>query len=489
MKTILTTIFLLGLNTAFSQYNQDFDTSWTSLLQNSICTNVKFDEENNYYNSYIQFNTSSSEAGAIQKLQKRNANNQLLWEKPYRLSVIGFDYNNNMLCRKGAYNSGNGLYSTDGYIFRLNASNGNFIDSIAIDVGISIQKYQGDFLLYNAVLARYTNDFQLLWDFNATNPLGYEPFPLEDLSFIKNDTLFYVATSSSGSYSSLRFVKLATGFSGVMNSNVGFYSNGSLAGKSTINCNGIVLANCNNDVNTNNFGIHKVNGSSNTILIQGIRGFLMNVENQDEFLVVGYDINGQMKIARCNILGNTLSNVNLPTGFTLADMYIKKPIFYSNGYTYIFGKKNNHLCILTYDVALNLVNEFSDNADPSPYSYTNWSDFDANSSGCFVVAGSEFYGTKQNATLVKYCSADASINEETTSSFSLHPNPTSSQLFVTLTNQANVKEYTIYSVAGQKMFERKIETSTNSFQIEVEDFNPGVYFIQIGEHTEKFIIE
>lgn len=458
----------------FSQHTLELDTSWTSLLQNSAGTWVKFDEENNFYNNYSLFTASEGEAAAIRILQKRNANNQLLWETSSRLKVIGFDYNNNPLCK--CDHSYGGLFGKNNYLYRLNKTNGSLIDSISVFSELygnsiySVEKYSGDLLVYGSGAARLTSSFQPIWILDNNGFVGPGN---ESNTFIRNDTLFYHFSSSN---SSIRYLKLNTGFMG----NLLLGLNDNL--QNLINCNGITIA------NRNDWSIIKVIGNIGTQIIPNEYGYLSNTDNSDEFLVLNFSTS---KLSKYNTIGNLISSANLPVGVTVS-LYLNnfnKPFYYSNGYTYVFCKKNNHLCILTYDNSLNIVNEYTDNGDPSINAM--WYSFDANTSGCFAAVGQEFWGSKTNAALVKFCTVDASISEETLTSFSVYPNPTNTTANIQFENIEGVTNLKVITLSGQTVIDQKIDqlNPEKAMSLDVSNLKNGIYFVKVGNHTEKLVIE
>lgn len=73
------------------------------------------------------------------------------------------------------------------------------------------------------------------------------------------------------------------------------------------------------------------------------------------------------------------------------------------------------------------------------------------------------------------------------SSFSLYPNPTTSVLSISNTNNIEIKNIFVTDING-----RKVKTQNDSFaEINVSDLNAGVYFVTIeaaeGKTTKKFI--
>jgi hypothetical protein len=336
----------------------------------------------------------------------------------------------------------------------------------------SVKKYNGDFLFYGNALARFTSSFQPVFVFDTPN---MAIIPREIYSTIKNDSLFFVVSGTNSS--SLQFIKLNTGFYGTISTGVGANN---FLDKSVIECNGSFIAN-----GTTLDKLIKIDASVNTDLILNKRGFLLNTENIDEFLVLG-----QTSLARCNKYGTVINSIDLPSGFSLISSldWNSKSFYYSQGFTYVFGKNNNHLSVLTYDLNLVLVNEYIDNGDP--ISGVEWQSFHSNNSGCFALVGKQYYGSKYNVKLLKFCTADASISEESENIFQIYPNPTSSTISIQFEHNNTVDNLRIYSISGELVKDIKIQQSNELlFTIEITNINPGIYFVKIGNHSKKLIIE
>lgn len=476
-KTTTILLFIIGFtSTIFSQFNLDKDTSWTSLLQNSQAHSVKFDDYNNYYLTLSKYTNTINEAGATNFLQKRNANNELVWEKSFnstRIRIVGFDYYNNpILAPIGEHV---GVYGDAGSMYRFKAQNGDYIDStIVFSSGSisSVQKYNGDLLIYGYKIARFTSEMQPIWILED-NINSYPP--VEPYSFIRNDTLFYVSAPST-EYTNLMFVKLNTGFTGVINNKI--------VSDNTINCGGTILAN-GNDYTVNINGIVSVNGGVSTQIVDKT-GFLCKTESQNEFILVSKS-NNQYVVTRYNLAGAIISSVNLPSSFYLSSS--PKKAYYSHGYTLVFGVLDDKLQILMYDINLNLVNQYTSDGDPGSFYDSYWTSYSSNNAGCFVVVGTEFYGTKNNATLVKYCTADASINEIDLNAFSLFPNPTSSKLTIRFEETSEIPVvFSLYDLSGKIILEQKTNATSENV-IDVSNFAPGTYLLRAGSSTQRVVIE
>jgi hypothetical protein len=68
-------------------------------------------------------------------------------------------------------------------------------------------------------------------------------------------------------------------------------------------------------------------------------------------------------------------------------------------------------------------------------------------------------------------------------SFSVYPNPASGSLFV---SGKDLKDIKIYNALGQICFSRKATSERQ--EIDLEEFNPGVYFIRINNSELRKII-
>lgn len=80
------------------------------------------------------------------------------------------------------------------------------------------------------------------------------------------------------------------------------------------------------------------------------------------------------------------------------------------------------------------------------------------------------------------------VEENTNNTVSLYPNPASSILNIKGIEASEISNISLYDIMGRKLFQDAI---TN--QIAIDDFNDGLYFIQITTHegqnfTQKFII-
>jgi hypothetical protein len=72
---------------------------------------------------------------------------------------------------------------------------------------------------------------------------------------------------------------------------------------------------------------------------------------------------------------------------------------------------------------------------------------------------------------------------QSTVELSMYPNPTTSDLHVSLSEQVS-GYYTVSDLMGKRMFKGELESN---FTIETTNWNQGVYFLNIGQHSFKFI--
>lgn len=91
-----------------------------------------------------------------------------------------------------------------------------------------------------------------------------------------------------------------------------------------------------------------------------------------------------------------------------------------------------------------------------------------------------------NGTVYKLShSQTAGLENFSTSTFSLYPNPASSVLHLKSNNIA-VSEYAIYNVIGKLVTTKKIAES-NDVEINIDNLEEGIYFINVNNQHLKFI--
>lgn len=97
-------------------------------------------------------------------------------------------------------------------------------------------------------------------------------------------------------------------------------------------------------------------------------------------------------------------------------------------------------------------------------------------------------GCSGNSSSVYYGSA--SLSENNPNSFSIHPNPATNQVIISSQFFTENEAVQIFNTAGQLVHEYpNLSPQHQTYTINVEQLNPGIYFIQIGEMTQKLIIE
>jgi hypothetical protein len=72
--------------------------------------------------------------------------------------------------------------------------------------------------------------------------------------------------------------------------------------------------------------------------------------------------------------------------------------------------------------------------------------------------------------------------------FVISPNPSNSKITVTINKNMDNESLAIYSISGQKMLNQKTDNKT-SISIDVSSFSKGIYFLEIGNVREKFVVE
>ncbi len=97
-------------------------------------------------------------------------------------------------------------------------------------------------------------------------------------------------------------------------------------------------------------------------------------------------------------------------------------------------------------------------------------------------------GCSGNSSSVYYGSA--SLSENNPNPFSIHPNPATNQVIISSQFFTENEVVQIFNTAGQLVLEYpNLAPQHQTYTINVEQLNPGIYFIQIGEMTQKLIIE
>lgn len=75
------------------------------------------------------------------------------------------------------------------------------------------------------------------------------------------------------------------------------------------------------------------------------------------------------------------------------------------------------------------------------------------------------------------------LDEFGTNSFTLYPNPVKENLMISGNNLGNIS---IFNTLGQKI--KEIEVNNDEMSIDVSGFENGVYFVKVGDKTQKFVV-
>lgn len=98
----------------------------------------------------------------------------------------------------------------------------------------------------------------------------------------------------------------------------------------------------------------------------------------------------------------------------------------------------------------------------------------------YVSGGSKDFGNVSNTQKIVFSDGDlSSSKQETTSSISVYPNPSSETIRIEGMRDGQVVK--IYSVAG------KLERTSNESTINVSNLSNGEYFVVIGQTVAKLI--
>ena len=109
----------------------------------------------------------------------------------------------------------------------------------------------------------------------------------------------------------------------------------------------------------------------------------------------------------------------------------------------------------------------------------------------YVEVRTMYADDKSSVSLMDIFASGVNVSEiNETSSFNVYPNPASDFVKVTTVNgqQSTVK---VYNTLG--MLVEEIEINSNETEINVSDYNPGIYFFSIqtenGNVTKKIVVE
>ncbi len=83
--------------------------------------------------------------------------------------------------------------------------------------------------------------------------------------------------------------------------------------------------------------------------------------------------------------------------------------------------------------------------------------------------------------------SNASISTNENNFIKIFPNPSSDFFTISFDASFSNQKLDIYSISGQKMYSKIL--SSNLESIDITNFSKGIYFIKVGLHSEKLIIE
>jgi uncharacterized delta-60 repeat protein len=85
------------------------------------------------------------------------------------------------------------------------------------------------------------------------------------------------------------------------------------------------------------------------------------------------------------------------------------------------------------------------------------------------------------------CESNIGLAENNNEHFLIYPNPASSSITVLLQTENTNSTLNIYSVSGQKLLEKQNLGKTT--KIDISNFSKGIYFLEIGNVRQKFVVE
>lgn len=113
--------------------------------------------------------------------------------------------------------------------------------------------------------------------------------------------------------------------------------------------------------------------------------------------------------------------------------------------------------------------------------------FTPSSNGSYAVQLTE-NGCSDTTLCVQISNLGLNVNYSTL--FTIHPNPATNQVIISSQFFTENEAVQIFNTAGQLVLEYpNLAPQHQTYTINVEQLNPGIYFIQIGEMTQKLIIE
>lgn len=85
------------------------------------------------------------------------------------------------------------------------------------------------------------------------------------------------------------------------------------------------------------------------------------------------------------------------------------------------------------------------------------------------------------------CESNIGLAENKNELYQIYPNPASSSITVLLLSEKTNELLSIYSISGQKLLEKQNLGKTT--KIDVSNFSKGIYFLEIGNVRQKFVVE
>lgn len=464
----------------FAQHNLVFDTSYVSLTHKTEVKGIMISDDNSVWTKFDYGDFISGAWVNSTYLERRSEDNIILWQNfGINYFLMGFDDEGNLFANK----------VTD-YLFRINKSNGNVNDSVLINgVGGAnsiVKASDGGYIIDNiqevgsgwGKIIRTDENFNILYTISITggDVLDYE---------ITNNRIALIYRPSSGD-PTIRIYDYQSGLylGQVNNSGYDYYHSLTSINET------IFFTKSRYESSYHNTGIYKINNDLTTTTIhQRTSGdFLEILSSSDNKLFSIYGNYGNYPIGRIAKL-DTLGAFFPDSIQGLTMNYDTYSGFSINGNLVFTGKSfsGDSLIVETYDESLNLNVNYSNFGGESFVPVLS----NVSNSGCFVVSGNNQNFSVPNAHLLKFCTPDASIEEQYLQLFSIYPNPANTSLTLKFNQNISNEKVVIQSVSGQVVYEYKIDESTTDkeFKIDISTLNSGIYFVKIDNHTEKLIIE
>lgn len=113
-----------------------------------------------------------------------------------------------------------------------------------------------------------------------------------------------------------------------------------------------------------------------------------------------------------------------------------------------------------------------------------WSVYPYFSSGNIIISDIE-----RGLFIVRKSGTLSTISSQNLGSFSVFPNPTKDTATIQLSDNLNINNITLYSILGQKVFE-KSNINQNKYVLETKDLTNGIYFVKINNlKIQKFVVQ